>query len=433
MSFEALKENISKAKKINKELSSLSEQLEKSKNAQEKGMISMQISSLQKSLKQSNQEILGNLEKINVPAPLTKESTEKPTVTIQETPLVPAEKSARTKLPKKEKAILDSLEKVALKRITKKKKEKKEEKKARKASGYVKMANKMFSGYSRSLLEKDKFQKLETSIIRSKIAFIPHSYISVLFFTVFLSIFVAFFLFFFFLIFNFGAELPIITFVEGSIVTRFLKVFWILFIVPIATSIVMYIYPSLEQKAAELKINQELPFATIHMSAISGSMVDSSKIFGILVATKEYPNLEKEFNRLINEVDLYGYNLVTALKNVAENSPSRKLSELFTGLATTISSGGDLTNFFEKRSESLLFDYRLAQEKSAKAAETFMDIYISVVIAAPMILMLLLIMMKISGLGISFSTSTITLMTILGVFFINIVFLTFLHLKQGTE
>ena len=62
-----------------------------------------------------------------------------------------------------------------------------------------------------------------------------------------------------------------------------------------------------------------------------------------------------------------------------------------------------------------------------------MDVYISVVIATPMILMLLLIMMKISGLGFSMSTSTITLITVLGVFLINVFFLTFLHLKQPIE
>ena len=195
----------------------------------------------------------------------------------------------------------------------------------------------------------------------------------------------------------------------------------------------MYFYPSLEEKSAEAKINVELPFATIHMAAISGSMIDPSKIFSILVSTHEYPHLEKEFTRLINEVNIYGYDLITALKNISFNSPSKKLSEMLNGLATTISSGGSLPDFFKRRAESLLFEYKLNREKRTKTSETFMDIYISVVIAAPMILMLLLIMMKISGLGITLSTSTITLITVLGVFLINILFLTFLYIKQPSE
>ena len=77
-----------------------------------------------------------------------------------------------------------------------------------------------------------------------------------------------------------------------------------------------------------------------------------------------------------------------------------------------------------------MFDYRLEKEKKTKSAETFMDIYISIVIAAPMILMILLMMMKISGLGIQLSASMITLIMVLGVSMINVAFLVYLHLKQ---
>ena len=77
-------------------------------------------------------------------------------------------------------------------------------------------------------------------------------------------------------------------------------------------------------------------------------------------------------------------------------------------IKTFITSGGDLPDFFDKRAQSLLFEHRLEREEYTKSAETFMDIYISVVIAAPMILMLLLMMMKISGLGISLSSGMIT-------------------------
>tara|TARA_Y100000296_G_C5139478_1_gene240162 strand:- start:534 stop:1121 length:588 start_codon:yes stop_codon:yes gene_type:complete len=195
----------------------------------------------------------------------------------------------------------------------------------------------------------------------------------------------------------------------------------------------MYIYPSLEKSSLEGRINQELPFATINMAAISGSIVNPTKIFSIISSTKEYVNLEKEFIKVINGVNVLGYDLITTLKNRSFNSPSKKLADLFNGIATTVKSGGDLPKFFDERAKSLLFEYNLEKEKSTRAAETFMDIYISVVIATPMILMLLLIMMQISGLGIALSTSMITLMMILGVSIINIIFLTFLHIRQSNE
>ena len=68
---------------------------------------------------------------------------------------------------------------------------------------------------------------------------------------------------------------------------------------------------------------------------------------------------EKELIKLMNEINIFGYDLVTALRNIAFNSPSNRLTELFNGLATTITSGGNLPEFFDMRSRSLLFEYRL--------------------------------------------------------------------------
>ena len=118
---------------------------------------------------------------------------------------------------------------------------------------------------------------------------------------------------------------------------------------------------------------------------------------------------------------------------MASNTPSSRFAELLNGIATTIDSGGSLSDFFDKRANTLLFEYKIEREKYTKSAETFMDIYISVVIAAPMIIMLLLIMMSISGLGVALSSSGITLVMVLGVTMINALFLTFLHLKQTSS
>ncbi len=324
------------------------------------------------------------------------------------------------------------LEKETVKRLRKKIEESKKVEKIKKdSSEYSKFANKLFSKSSRDLLGKSTFEKLQMELIQANLNFTPVGYISIILLTTLISVGVAGFLFLFFLFFDFGATLPIITRATDPILERFIKVFWILFLLPVLTFLVMYIYPSLERKAAENKINSELPFATIHMAAISGSMVNPVKIFEIIILTKEYPALEKEFTKMINEINIYGYDLVSALKNTSKNSPSKRLSELLNGVATTINSGGDLVKFFDKRSETLLFDYKIQQQKGAKAAETFMDMYISLVIAAPMILMLLMMIMKISGLGVSMSIPMISLSIILGVVIINVVFLSFLQLKRS--
>jgi len=446
-----LKNNIRREKKVARELIILYKQFIKLEGDEEKKMVTSQIQSLKKHLKEANDRAHRNLKAMYLAKPLPqivekpKTAEKKATKPISNTAPpqqfiitqpqnsgleINAGPTKRKKLLKLGKELkLEGLEKEIVKRLKKKDEKVKKEKK-KEPNNYAKRANRFFSKNSIKLLNKNMFKTLERDLIKSNMQYTPTTYVSIIYFTTFLSIFVGIFLTAFFLFFKISAELPLISLITEGLGLRVLKVVWLIVVIPLVTFFMMYLYPSLEKKSTAHRIDHELPFATINMAAISGSLIDPSKIFNIIITTKEYPYLAKEFTKIMNEINIHGYNFVGALRNASFNSPSKRLSELFSGLATTINSGGDLPNFFEERSKSLLFEHRLDMEKQSKSAETFMDIYISLVVAAPMILMLLLIMMKISGLGLAMSTGTITLIMVLGVAIINIVFLTFLELKK---
>ena len=426
MAIEKLRENFERQKKIAEEIRELSEELRDSRNAEERGIISSQIESLKKYLRKYGEGVVEAAEGISVPKPLDISKT---VSGYKMQPVIQPMKGISPEKAERFDEKISALERLTLGRM-KKKEVKVIKRKEKKPSLYVKLASSLFYDTAMSLIKKGKFYMLRRDLIRANLEFVPATYISLIFFTTIVSFFAAMLITGFFLFFNLVASPPFLVAVEESLGLRFLKVFWILFAVPAGVYLFAYFYPSMEKKTLENRINRELPFATIHMSSISNSMIEPSKIFSIIISTEEYPNLEKEFTKLFNEVNVYGYDLVTALRDMAFNSPSRKLAELYNGLATTITSGGDLPDFFDKRAQTLLFEHRLETEKHSKAAETFMDIYISVVIAAPMILMLLLMMMRLSGLGISLSTGMITLVMVLGVSLMNVLFLSFLHLKQ---
>lgn len=445
--FFNLKKSISKEKRIIKEIEYLSDSLGERKFKEEIDMIRSQLELLKHSLKKINEEMLSLLKEVSIKESgkklVSKEFEERSSPNESGYDRIPKEVISNEKVKEKKKDIsfLDlfkqtkkysQMEKDTIKRFGNKK-EKKIEKKERKPSKYVNLSTRIFADFSRDFIKRGYFKKIRKDLIRANLYLVDASYISTIFLTVAISIIAGIFIFLFLLFFEIGGELPIITLFKGSFIMRTLKLFWIIPALPITVFIFMYYYPSLERMSLKDKIESELPFATIHMSAVSSSMVDPSRIFDIIVATKEYPNLEKEFRKLLNEINVYGYDLVSALRSVSYNTPSLKLKELFNGLVVTINSGGDLQEFFDKRSESLLFEYKIEREKYTKTAETFMDIYISVVIAAPMILMLLVVMMKISGLGISLSTNMITLIMVLSISMVNIFFLTFLHLKQSSK
>ncbi len=437
--FETLKKSIDLAEKAITELGSSFNQLENVKDKEEKKMVRDHLKTLKKSFKNTNENILQELEKINLAKPLQVPSKEvekpgelKPKLGEGKLKQKIFMTEGTPRIKGKNKAIkaLSILEKETIKRI-KKGREKVTSKEITKPKAYSKIANKYLYNYAKKLFQAGSFETLKKDLIKTNLEYTPTTYFSLILFATIISVIVAFVVFLFLLFFKVGFESPIIVFSVSGLGMRFLQIFWILFLIPIATFGFMYAYPSLEKKSLEKKINREIPFSTIHMSAISQSMLEPSQIFKIILKTGEYPNIGKEFTKLINKINVYGYDLVTSLKSTALNSPSQKLRDLLNGLATTITSGGDLREFFEKRSQTLLFEHKLEVEKDTKSAETFMDVYISVVIAAPMILMLLLMMMKISGLGIALSTSSITLIIVLSVSLLNVIFLTFLTLKKS--
>lgn len=377
-------------------------------------VVSIRIKELINSIHKLNKRIPNVLDEIIVPKAMHRQVLGAPEISI------------------KKDRHFGELEKETLKRLKKEAeiiKKEKEYKKIIKEDSYAKLANKFFSKYSKKLAEKDSFKTLQVDLEKSNLMYLFPTYISIILFTTILAAIIGVIFFIFFMFFSLQPTLPIIKPVE-DIGLRALKLIWILIAFPIAGFLISYLYPSLDRKSYETQIDSELPFAVINMAAISNSLLNPVKIFEIIISSGEFPNVKKEFTKLLNHVNVHGYSIVNALRITAHSSPSKKMSELLGGLATTINFGGDLTQFFETRAETLLFDYKLKREKETKTAETFMNLYISIVIAAPMIFMLLLMVMKISGLGISIPTSTITLMMVGGVAMINVFFLIFLHLKK---
>ncbi|MFZ1971013.1 MAG: type II secretion system F family protein [Candidatus Nanoarchaeia archaeon] len=432
-----LKKIVSKDKKIIDEMTSMVHSKNSSKS--DNSSILSHINLLKQNLKVENEKIPKLIENINLTRVLDNQGNKKIVDQVLEEDEKEKKKHKKNFFEKREEEIklskeykISTSEKSVIRRIEEKKKEEVSKKVGKGPNKYAGIASRLFSDFSRPLVETGKFSGMIDDLLKTNLGILPTVYISIIFLSVLISLIVAFVIFLFFLFFNISTAPPFII-PETNMISKFLEIFWILFIIPIATFVSLYFYPSLERKSLEAGIDQELPFATINMSAIAGSKIEPTNIFNIIISTGEYPYLKKQFIKVMNEINIYGHDLVTSLKNAADYCPSKKLSDLYNSLSTNITSGGDLGEFFDKRSESLLLDYRLERERSTRSSETFIDVYISVVIAAPMILMLLFMMIQVSGLGISLSPIEVSVIMILGVALINFVFLMFLRFRQPSK
>lgn len=278
---------------------------------------------------------------------------------------------------------------------------------------YAVMSNKLFGGIANSIA--GNFSDLKKDLQDSNSRFLLPTYLSMALFTTLLSFIGGFVL------------LGLLALLGISAMLYFWVPLLLLFIVPVA----FYLIPSSNKSSIDKEIQNELPFAVIYMAAISGSNIEPTRIFRIISESSEYKYVGLEMKKLIAQVEVYGYDLVTALKNVAKLTINKRLAELLNGMATNISSGSSLKNFLEKKSEGLLLDYKLERNRYNEVAGTFMDVYISVLITAPIILVMLVVIMDLTSLKLgNLSTDSLLFISVGLVGLVNVIFLIFLQIKQ---
>ena len=259
------------------------------------------------------------------------------------------------------------------------------------------------------------FSDLKKDLQESNSRFLLPTYLSI-------ALFVSFFLFFLSII-----SMGVLAISGVSVILYFWVPLLILLIMPTG----FYLMPTLSKSAVDKEITNELPFAVIYMSAIAGSNIEPTKIFKVISQSSEYKNIGIEMKKIIAQVEVYGYDLVTALKNVAKVTINLRFSELLNGMATNISSGSSLKNYLDKKAENLLMDYKLERNRYNEVAATFMDVYISVLITAPLILVMLVVIMDLTSLKLgNLSTESLLIISISLVALVNVFFLIFLQIKQ---
>ena len=179
-------------------------------------------------------------------------------------------------------------------------------------------------------------------------------------------------------------------------------------------------------------IDANLPFATNHMSAIAASGVPPFVTFKLLANIHEYGEIANEAKRVVRNVESFGMDAVSAMKNVADRTPSAEFKQLVYGILSTIETGGDLKRYLDNAAKEALFNYRLKREKYMQTLSTYADFYTAVLIAAPLFFVSVLSVMSLIG-GEVFGLSIPSAMR-LGIYIMiplmNIMFLMFVHYTQ---
>lgn len=215
----------------------------------------------------------------------------------------------------------------------------------------------------------------------------------------------------------------------------FLTILSLIF-VPVITGMIILIagvfYPYERVMSRRRSIETNLPFAISHMGAISASGVSPQVIFKLLAKFKEYDVLAEEMQKIVRNIEVFGLDPMTAMKEVSKRTASEKFRQLLQGLVTTIEGGGDLRIYLKNSGEQALFRWRSKREKYLEQLSTYAEFYTGLLIAAPLFLISLFSVMnmiqpELGGFDIA---QLMTMSVYLLIPALNTGFLIFLHVTQ---
>ena len=155
-------------------------------------------------------------------------------------------------------------------------------------------------------------------------------------------------------------------------------------------SIVMFaFYPIQKSSTRRKNIETNLPFVLTHMGAIAESGIPPYVIFRLISQFSEYGEVAKEMGKIVRNIDSFGIDPLTAVKEVAEKTPSDEFKEILLGFVTTTESGGNVKVFLKSAGQQALFDWRIKREKFVQQLSAYAEFYTGLLIAAPLFIIAL--------------------------------------------
>jgi len=157
-------------------------------------------------------------------------------------------------------------------------------------------------------------------------------------------------------------------------------------------------YPSIKTWERKGKIDMNLPYAISYISAMASIGVYPFTIFKKLAGADEtYGEVSRELKLLVRDVELLGFDFITALKKLVATTPSSNMRAFLQGAVTTTLSGGDMGSYFVNTAREYMGERRKRYQDFIQTLELFAEFYVIGVVAAPLLLVVVLSIMVFLG------------------------------------
>lgn len=180
-------------------------------------------------------------------------------------------------------------------------------------------------------------------------------------------------------------------------------------------------YPRLAIDQRRIEMENRFHLFIIHMTILSTTNIDRMEVMRRLAKEREYGELSKEMQRVVDLVDVWHLSLGDACRRRAAAVPSESVSDLFERMAYTLEAGQGLDEFLFREQDVLIDQYSTVYRQSLSNLDVLKDLYLSMVISMTFALVFAIVLPLLTGNNPTLTASIVIVLFVfvqLGFFFV---------------
>lgn len=170
--------------------------------------------------------------------------------------------------------------------------------------------------------------------------------------------------------------------------------------------------PPVRVKNRSTKLLEEIPHFIGYMSTLATSGLSLEEIFKSIAKEETDEDIVKDARFITRNIEILGMDLITAVKDLINRTPSGPYSELLEGAIITSQSGGDLKEYFNATAKVQLEEKKMLLQKTTESLGSVAEIYTILLIVFPLLAVIMLSIMGIMSPSLG-GFDLLTLMNIL--------------------
>lgn len=191
-----------------------------------------------------------------------------------------------------------------------------------------------------------------------------------------------------------GYDFGLFTFIPPAL-------FWTLLFISMVPGMYLFqiYYPVIIARGRKTRIDLELSYTVSYMQALSTTMSPFEVIRRIYEEKAMFGEVSCEFGQIVRDVEIFGDDLITAMRNLQQTTPSPLMKDFLNDMGIVFESGGDITAYLSSKTSYFHEQARRELDLVLKTIEIMAEVYVSAFVAGPIALIIMIVAQGMSSKG----------------------------------